>query len=114
MQKKSQKSSSKKDQYTVVLEDLRSNFKIFGEALSALDEKFTDRFDAVDQRFEAVDRRFDVVDQRFEGIDKKLGRLEVDMDTVKKELAFIRHHQVTREEIKLLESRVSRLEKLAK
>jgi hypothetical protein len=77
-----------KDQYTVVLEDLRSQFKGFGEGLKIVDAK--------------VDR-----------VVKKVDQLEVDMQMVKDELALIRHNQVTRDEFKLLETRVQRLEKLA-
>ena len=77
-----------KDQYTVVLEDLRSQFKVFGEGLMVVDGK--------------VDR-----------IAKKVGQLEADMQIVKDELALIRHNQVTRDEFKLLQVRVLRLEKLA-
>jgi hypothetical protein len=50
-------------EFTVVLEDLRSQFRVFGEALQGLREEFTERFDAVDQRFAGVDQRFDGVDR---------------------------------------------------
>ncbi len=43
LQKKS--GSSERDQYTVVLEELRSDFRIFGEALAGLDSKLTKRLD---------------------------------------------------------------------
>lgn len=54
-----------RDQYTVVLEDLRSQFKIFGEGLMVVDGK--------------VDR-----------VVKKVDQLEVDMQAVMGELGAIR------------------------
>lgn len=73
-------------QYTIVLEDLRSNFKAFGENLAFVREKIS-------------------------RIDVKSERAETDMAILKTEVALIRHNQITRDEFKLLESRVSFLEK---
>ena len=70
------KESTKRDQYNGVLEGLRSDFRVFGEALSVVGEKVT-------------------------RIDVRVGKLEKDMGIVKGELALIRHHQVTRDEFKL-------------
>lgn len=80
------KKSEKRDQYTMVLEDLRSHFKVFGEALSGVRDEVKDN-------------------------SKRLGQVESDLEFIKGELALIRHHQVTRDEFKFLETRVSRLEK---
>ena len=85
----------KKDQYTVVLEDLRSNFKVFGESLDLVKDKV------------------DSIDKRVDSIDKRLGGVESDLEILKTEVALIRHNQVTRDEFKLLESRVLRLERKA-
>ena len=41
------KKEEKRDQYTVVLEDLRSQFKVFGEDLSSVRKKGDDTFEAV-------------------------------------------------------------------
>ncbi len=82
------KESNNRDQYTAILKDLRSQFKGFGEGLRVVDGK--------------VDR-----------VVKKVDQLESDMQIVKDELALIRHNQVTRDEFKLLQVRVLRLEKLA-
>jgi hypothetical protein len=55
--------SGSRDPYTVVLEDLRSQFKVFGEGLQAVDGK-VDRLDRrVTSGFERVDRGFDRVDR---------------------------------------------------
>ncbi|OHA19960.1 MAG: hypothetical protein A2836_03735 [Candidatus Taylorbacteria bacterium RIFCSPHIGHO2_01_FULL_45_63] len=73
------KVSSSRDQYTVVLEGLRSDFKIFGESLDFVRDRVT--------------------------------RVESDTSIIKREVALIRHNQVTRDEFKFLESRVAALEK---
>lgn len=74
-----------RDQYTVVLEDLRSDFKVFGESL-------------------------DFVKDKVSRIDERLIKVESDLEILKAEVALIRHNQVTRDEFKLLESRVLHLE----
>jgi hypothetical protein len=48
--------------FTVVLEDIRSQFRVFGEALQGIRETMDARFDAVDRRFDAVDARADRTD----------------------------------------------------
>ena len=45
--------SSKRDQYTVVLEDIRSHNKAFGESLAALSGKTNDRFDKIDKKLDS-------------------------------------------------------------
>lgn len=100
MKKGNNKKTETRDQYTVVLEDLRSNFKVFGEGLSLLNNK-------VDK----MDGRLDGIDGRLDGMDGRLGRVESDLAILKGEVALIRHNQVTRDEFKLLESRVLNLEK---
>ena len=84
--------TSNKDQYTVVLEDLSSNFKVFGENLGFVRGK--------------VDR----IDEKIDKIDSRLEIVESDLTLLKGEVALIRHNQITRDEFKLLESRVLRLE----
>lgn len=82
-----------RDQYTVVLEGIRSDFKVFGEALSV------------------VRREVEGHSKILLSHDSKFDKLESDMQIVKGELALIRHNQVTRDEFKLLQDRVLRLEK---
>lgn len=104
------KTSKQKDQYTVVLENLRSDFKIFGEKLQLTEEKFEKRFDEAENRFDKVENRFDNIENRFD-------KVEEDLDTIKTELSIIRNdlkEKVSREEFKLLETRVLRLENTKK
>jgi hypothetical protein len=49
--------------FTVVVEQMKAQFKAFGERLDGMHEAMDARFDAVDARFEKVDARFDAVDR---------------------------------------------------
>ena len=83
----------------VLLEGLKSDFKIFGESLTAVREKS-------DATFEAVGR-----------LQEDVSVLKSDMQTVKEELHLIRNElkeKVSREEFVFLEGRVTRLERLAR
>lgn len=104
MKKMVKKSTIKKveqrDQYTVVLEDLRSNFKAFGENLSIVRDKV-----------EHIDLRLARVEEEVLGLRLRLGNIETSNEEMKTELGLIRHNQVTRDELKYLETRVLRLEK---
>jgi len=104
---KKQNKTSNRDQYTVVLEGLRSDFKVFGEALGLVDNKV----DNVIKRVNGIDLRLDGIDGRLDKIDGRLSKVESSLEILKGEVALIRHNQVTRDEFKLLESRVLRLEK---
>lgn len=75
-----------RDEYTVVLEDIRDSCRAFGEAQQLLVEKM-------------------------QGVEKKLDKMEVDGDFVKTEVRLIRREQVSRDEFDLLEKRVSKIEK---
>ena len=74
--------STKRDQYTVVLEDLRSQFRVFGEGLSYVSDM----------------------------LDEHTKQSQTELEFVKEQLSIIRHNQVTRDEFQLLETRVARLE----
>ncbi len=86
--------ASASQQFSVVVEDMRSQFKVFGEALDVLRaevaagfeqvasgfkqvhhrfEQVHHRFEQVHHRFEQVDRRFDQIDHRFQRVDQEIG-----------------------------------------
>ena len=54
--------------------------------LQKMDEKFTQRFDAVDQRFDAVDQRFDAVDHRFDAMDHRFDAMDQRIDAIDQRL----------------------------
>ena len=62
--------------FSVIVEDLLSQFKVFGEALQGLHENMALRFDGIDDRFERIDHRFDGIDHRFDGIDGRFDGID--------------------------------------
>ncbi|HEY4479086.1 MAG TPA: hypothetical protein VI981_01895 [Candidatus Paceibacterota bacterium] len=112
-----EKKSSKRDQYTIVLEDVRSDFKLFGEELQAVRgsvERLDGKVDQLDGKIDRLDGKVDQLDGKVDRIEGRVVRLEENIEFVKGELTVIRHNQVTRDEFKLLETRVLRLEKRLK
>jgi predicted nucleic acid-binding Zn-ribbon protein len=76
--------------FTIVLEDLRAQFGVFGEALQGMREHMDNRFEAVDRRFDEVDRRFDEVDKRFEAVDGRLEGLNARLDRTERDLGLVK------------------------
>ncbi len=76
--------------FAVVVEQLRGDFKVFGEALGGLRQQMNDGFAAVDRRFEQVDRRFEQVDRRFERVEHELGEVKRDLGEVKRDLGEVK------------------------
>jgi len=127
-----------RDGYTVVLEDIRSQFKVFGEVLGDVKEivsGHTIRLDNVENRLDNVENDMGIVKNKLENVENDMGivknklenvendmgivknkleNVENDMGIVKKELSIVRHNQITRDEFKLLETRVDRLERITK
>ena len=62
--------------FAVVVEQLRGEFKVFGEALGGLRQQMTDGF-------EAVDRRFARVEHELGEVKRDLGDMKVDLALVK-------------------------------
>jgi chromosome segregation ATPase len=81
--------------FTVVLEQLRGEFKVFGEALDGLRQHMTDRFDAVDRRFDAVDRRFERVEHELGEVKQDLGEVQRDLAEVKVDLGLVKSAATT-------------------
>ena len=98
---------TRRDQYTVVLEDLRSQFRMFGEGLGFV----SDKLDNHTKRFDKIDLQLQELQIELVAVKERLSKIEVESDFVKNQLSIIRHNQVTRDEFKLLETRVARLEK---
>jgi hypothetical protein len=69
--------------FAVVVEEIRGQFRVFGEALAGLREEMSRRFDEVDRRFHQVDRRFDDVDRRFDRVEGDIGLLKTDVGLLK-------------------------------
>ena len=69
--------------FAVVVEEIRGQFRVFGEALAGLREEMGRRFDEVDRRFHEVDRRFD----RVEG---DMGLLKIDVGTLTVDVGLLK------------------------
>jgi hypothetical protein len=99
--KKSKPTHSAEHGFTIVVEEMRSQFKVFGEALQGLRETMTAQIEGLretmEARFEAVDRRFEAVDRRFEAVDGRLDRVDRELFLVKDVLReHTRQHAETR------------------
>jgi len=78
--------------FAVVVEQLRGEFKVFGEALGGLRQQMTDGFAAVDRRFERVEH--------------EIGEMRVDLGLVKS--AATTHSRELREIRRALGNKVER------
>ena len=73
---KKQNQSSKRDQYTVVLEDIRSHNKAFGEQLSAFGHKLDKMDEKLDFHSQILDSHTKILDSHTEMIGNTMIRLE--------------------------------------
>lgn len=105
--KQERKNTKTQDQYTVVLEDLRGQFRVFGESL----EYVSDTLDQHTVQLQRITERLVHAEARLTSVETRLTSIEAELAFVKEQLAIIRHNQVTRDEFKLLETRVARLER---
>jgi hypothetical protein len=81
--KKSGRSPSAARGFAVVVEEMRSQFKVFGEALQGLCERVDAGFAQVDVRFAQVDARFAQVDARFGQVDTRFGQVDREIGLLK-------------------------------
>jgi chromosome segregation ATPase len=101
--KKTEHISTKRDQYTVVLESIRSENKVVAELVMHLNDKF-----------DSHTKDFNELKVNVELLRADVEQLKADTELIKGEVALIRHSQITRDEFKLLETRVARLERTRK
>jgi hypothetical protein len=78
-----------RDQFTVVVEDLRSQFKVFGEGLR-VNENMAAGFERVDRSFERVDRRFERVDRELGIVKAELGLVKAAIVSHDRELGLVK------------------------
>jgi hypothetical protein len=77
--------------FSVIVEDLLSQFKLFGEALQGLRENMALRFDGIDRRFDGIDHRLDGIDHWLDGIDQEILLLKDASLTHTRELKEVNH-----------------------
>jgi peptidoglycan hydrolase CwlO-like protein len=116
--------STKRDQYTVQLEDIYSQNRVVTELVTGLNDKFDAhlvdfenlRMSVENLRMSVENLRMDVENLRMdvENLKMDVENMKTDIEFVKGEISLIRHNLVTRDELKLLETRVARLERTRK
>jgi len=80
------KISSIRDQYTVILESLHSNFKVFGESLGAVRDGLEEFREDVKKEFAGVHSNFQTVFDYLSRIDDELKDIKSEMKKIKEEL----------------------------
>jgi hypothetical protein len=95
--------------YAVVVEELRSHFKVFGERLDGVEQRLDARIDGLEQRLDAridgleerLDTRIDHLEQRmtagFTRVDERLDELSHEVGLVK--LAVLDHGRALKEKV---------------
>jgi septal ring factor EnvC (AmiA/AmiB activator) len=76
--------------FVVVLEDIRSQFKVFGDALRSSREESARHFEQIDHRFDQVDHRLDQHDIRFATLDREIREIRRDVGAVRGDLGAVR------------------------
>jgi hypothetical protein len=85
------KSTNGAPEFTVVVEDLRSQFKVFGEALGGLRDQVSAGFERVEHRLDGVEHRLDGVEHRLDGVEHRLDGVEHRLGVVEGDVAGLRH-----------------------
>ena len=93
MKKKRPTTSSVRDRYTIVLEDIRDQFKEFGEALIGMKVSH--------------EKRFDSMEKKLDSHTEMIGQIMIDVAEIKNDLK----QKVGRDEFARLEKRVLMIER---
>ncbi|HEY8088572.1 MAG TPA: hypothetical protein VIF09_12025 [Polyangiaceae bacterium] len=86
--KKDERNGNGARAFAVLVEDLRGQFRAFGERLEGIDERMTTGFARIDGRLDGIDGRLDGIDGRLDGIDGRLDGVDGRLDRVEHRL----HH----------------------
>ena len=76
--------------FAVVVEQLRGDFKVFGEALGGLRQEMTEGFAAVDRRFERVEHELGEVKRDLGEVKRDLGEVKLELGEVKRDLGEVK------------------------
>ena len=74
----------------ILVEDMRAQFRVFGEALEGLRDQVVSGFDQVRQRFDGVDARFDRIDRRLDGMDTRFDGVDARLERVDREIGLLK------------------------
>jgi hypothetical protein len=77
--------------FTVVLEQIHVQMKVFGEGFAGLRERVDGLSADMARQFAEAWRRFDLVDLRFEHVDERFGGVEERLDRLEHEVSGLEH-----------------------
>jgi chromosome segregation ATPase len=87
---KSNGSEMSRDQFTVILEAIQSDFRLFGEKLDFIDERLSGQLRGVEARLDRIEARLDRVEARLDRVEARLDSIEGRLDTIEAELIEIK------------------------
>ncbi len=126
------KKAISKDRTAVILEDIKSQFTVFGESLSSVSDK-VDKLEAgqgvlnekvdklgtkvgvIDERLKNVEVKVDVIDERLKNVEVKVDAIDERLIRVEDDVVEIKHklsEKVDLEDFKKLEAGHIKLEKV--
>jgi len=103
------KKSATRDQYTVVLEDIRDQFRLFGDMQMGMNKKLDEHTKILGSHSKILNSHSQILDSHskiLESHTQMIGQLMVDMQEVKYELK----KRPTFDDLKIIEKRLARLE----
>lgn len=105
------KKAISKDKTAVILEDIRSQFAVFGESLGSVSDKI-DKLEVgqevLNEKVDKLETRVDSIDTTLKTVDEKLIRIEDNVVEIKHKLS----EKVDLEDFQKLEMRLIKLEKI--
>lgn len=105
------KKAISKDRTAVILEDIKSQFTVFGESLSSISDKI-DKLEVgqvvLNEKVDKLETRVNSIDTTLKTIDERLIRVEDNVVEIKHKLS----EKVDLEDFKKLEMRLIKLEKI--
>lgn len=97
---------TKRDQYTIVLEGIRSDFRVFGDGIQSLNQKF----DHLDHKVESLDRKVEVIGSDVYILKNQVSILDKKVDKIDGRLNQLETKTVSRKEFQDHEDRIAILE----
>ena len=110
-----------RDQFTAVLEEVREQFRVFGESLALTRDVLTERIQRVEERIQKIDVRLQSLEMRMQNIEERMQNIEVHIQKTEERLFYlertnlellkeIRENTISRSEFEELRAKVRHLE----
>lgn len=94
------------DQNAVVLENMRSDFKMFGELLSSVRDEVKQN----GKRIDSLENKVDVMDNRLGSLENKVDSMNDKLDANFEETGRLKVEKVDREELEKIDIRLTKFE----